>query len=201
MSTSELSSSIDNCAEEPDNTIPIVVGAVLAALIIIVVIAYFIGRSRNRRDPNAVTGSPGPDDHLTNKTSDEVHNEPIATVQVSDDSDSSPAPARHVGHALLITHAPIAAEPESVDLPAESPEDPPAESPEDPPAESPEDPPAENPEDLPAESPEDSPAENPEDPPAESPQDPEIPTATDSEPPSIPEADYGESDKVEDTPN
>lgn len=32
-----------------DNTVPIIVGSVLAALVVIVIIAYFIGRSRNRK--------------------------------------------------------------------------------------------------------------------------------------------------------
>lgn len=32
-----------------DNTVPIIVGCVLAALVVIVIIAYFIGRSRNRK--------------------------------------------------------------------------------------------------------------------------------------------------------
>ena len=32
-----------------DNTVPIIVGCVLAALVVIVIVAYFIGRSRNQK--------------------------------------------------------------------------------------------------------------------------------------------------------
>lgn len=48
--------------EEPDinNTVPIIVGCVLAALVVIVIIAYFIGRSRNQKKRKQLNGHDNP---------------------------------------------------------------------------------------------------------------------------------------------
>lgn len=44
-----------------DNTVPIIVGSVLAALVVIVIVAYFIGRSRNnKRRKAALHGNDNP---------------------------------------------------------------------------------------------------------------------------------------------
>lgn len=43
-----------------DNTVPIIVGCVLAALVVIVIIAYFIGRSRNNKRRKALHGNDNP---------------------------------------------------------------------------------------------------------------------------------------------
>lgn len=43
-----------------NNTVPIVVGCVLAALVVIVIIAYFIGRSRNQKKHKQLHGQDNP---------------------------------------------------------------------------------------------------------------------------------------------
>ena len=43
-----------------DNTVPIIVGSVLAALVVIVIVAYFIGRSRNNKRRKALQGNDNP---------------------------------------------------------------------------------------------------------------------------------------------
>ena len=43
-----------------DNTVPIIVGCGLAALVVIVIIAYFIGRSRNNKRRKALHGNDNP---------------------------------------------------------------------------------------------------------------------------------------------
>lgn len=46
--------------EPVNNTVPIVVGCVLSALVVIVIIAYFIGRSRNNKKHKHLEGIDNP---------------------------------------------------------------------------------------------------------------------------------------------
>lgn len=50
----------DCAAVDINNTVPIIVGCVLAGLVVVVIIAYFIGRSRNQKKHKQISGHDNP---------------------------------------------------------------------------------------------------------------------------------------------
>lgn len=80
-----------------DNTVPIIVGAVLGAMVLIVIVAYFVGRSRNRRKHNhaAVVVDPevGASNGEVSKDTKGAHDNAAYDRLADEENDNPPPPA------------------------------------------------------------------------------------------------------------
>jgi len=80
-----------------DNTVPIIVGAVLGAMVLIVIVAYFVGRSRNRRKHHHTTAASSVDPEVGNSNAEvskdmKGAHDNAAYDRLADDENDNPPP-------------------------------------------------------------------------------------------------------------
>lgn len=107
-----------------DNTVPIIVGAVLGAMVLIVIVAYFVGRSRNRKKHrnNATTADPevGTTSADLPGTNKGAHDNAAYDRVADDEKDNPPPPVNPYVRQLPPEYSSPEEEKSSHDTPAES---------------------------------------------------------------------------------